>query len=526
MESSAIYKEKVMKRLIHLLTILIVPMLFMVAQGLADEEGGLLYSCRNTEQSGQSWAAAMPYASINEVRFNEVQYVVPTTPFPPFNYTSKQFATKLGYNMLVGAHNGVPNYLYDANIFGKIDALMHPRDFNTGQRLNPINMRQLFFSPMNQVTTPMMSYLNPGGVGRVQPGGTFEIFLSAAQIKFAFGIAAGVNINLDAVALHYAPNDPNWPQQDQGIYLSLEGLTAINIIDWGAVAVNDGAILRIPGNCINYVASPYDGSAIVSAITVAGCGQIVCSEAADVDPMVANSGICDTGGVPILAIGDLDGLTLPESAAGYFTTNVILGRPVHHLWFSGLNLVGAGIVSTEPGGVPPMLGSIAILNGVPMAGLGDQVGLVTPAPPGVANLNGLALTEKDLSHFVMDTPTPEIGPAPLPITAHLQIGGAVLPAPAAGPLCVGLNLAAPVVDFGAPFPSYPGTFPELFMPWWPPLPPFLWGAPPVLADECANLSINFGPVLGPLAGQYLYAQSYLVGGAVIPLSAPLKLAFY
>lgn len=450
-----------MKTLLFLTAVLALP-----AGLFGQQQGGLLYSCRFDEMSNQSTAGL---AAINEVRDDEVQYVWPE---PGAAIRSKQFAPHLGYNMLVGDYDGDQIY-HDPNLFGRIDALLRPRRKDGSTISDPLSMRHLFFSPRDDVLTihpplapPMSSNLLESDVGRILPGGRFELFLSEAHVRSAFGIPNTDEVNLDAVCLHL---DPNWAPEHQGIYLSFENTRVITIAT-GVFTVLDGAILRIPEDQIIWTVSAYDGESLLVQNVTPNSGQIILLEA-EVDAMVLNSGVRDNAGNLCGTVVDVDGLTLPD-APGYFKSKHAPG-PIHHLWFSGYRMTGAGILSTELGG------SIPTLNGVPMGNAvgpttGLQVGLVTP---NVRSLDGLALTPDKLAHFVTDSPTPY--PA-APGVIRVQIGGgAAVPGTI---LFWGLGVnALGGVDMGIPV-AY-AAFPEYF-------PHTYWNFVIIGADDCGEWAVN------------------------------------
>ena len=494
-------------------------LLALPAAGMAAEDGrGLLFTTRFDEQSNQS---SVPYDALNYVHDEEVQYVVPEDTINPlFDYTSKQWATNLGYNFLVGDYDGDGDY-YNRSIFGAVDALLHPRKGN-GARIYPITMRQLFFSPREEVASviaaapPFVSTLRPADVGRIVPGGLFEIFLSEDQVRDAFRISPNEKFNIDAIMLH---KTDQWSPQYQGIYLSFEDAVTITI-SGGTYTVNDGAVLRIPGNGIAWTVSTYDSVSLLAGSVTPGTGQIILTES-DVNAVVATSGVKNNSGSPVSSIGDLDGLTLPK-VSGYFTSQHVTG-PVHHFWFCGYNTAGGGaILSTEYGG------SIPTLNGVPMANndpgtaasTGEQVGLVTPG--GVGSLNGLAITGDDLSHFVLDSTTPQpSGPGVI----NVQIGGApAYPGNVFFGWEIGIGTAGGV-DVGGPPPGifaiHPGTFPEFFRPHSMKL-PFLVPVA-VDSDNCAEWTIDVTPFYPLVVGRNLRFQAAFPSKPDIWLSAPCKI---
>jgi hypothetical protein len=99
---------------------------------------------------------------------------------------------------------------------------------------------------------------------------------------------------------------------------------------------------------------------------------------------------------------------------------------------------------------------------------------------------------------------------------NVEIGGGDIPFSI---VHLGCDLADPVIDVGLTpwFLLYPGSFPELFYPCCPP-PAF-----PTGPDGCQELNIFYGIWLPP--GTSIFFQMYLLTGAEICLSAPMKIEF-
>ena len=109
---------------------------------------GLLYTPRHQETSQQ--CAGTP--ALNEVRSNEVQYVVPDPASP---YDSEQFAPLQAYTTMIGDNN-LDGLYWEPHLFGEqptvagedftgIDALLRARD-SQGRAIRPVNARNLFLS--------------------------------------------------------------------------------------------------------------------------------------------------------------------------------------------------------------------------------------------------------------------------------------------------------------------------------------------------------------------------------------------
>jgi hypothetical protein len=251
--------------------------------------------------------------------------------------------------------------------------------------------------------------------------------------------------------------------------------------------------------------SPFDGESVLVQSVIPNSGQIILLES-EVDAMVSNSGVRDNGGNPLTAVVDVDGLTLPN-APGYFFSQHTPGQ-IHHLWFSGYSMTGAGILSTEGGGTIPFLNGVAMAsNGSPTTGV--QVGLV---PPNVRSLAGLALTPDALYHFVTDSPTPNPSGAG---TIKVQIGGCP-PAPNAFLLWNLGQVISGGVDVGIDVGALN------FREWYPHVVMNLVGIGP---DRCGewNFMITDG-IFNNLKGRNLRFQAH-VGGGALWLSTPCKIQF-
>lgn len=449
-------------------------------------QNGLLFATRATETSKQCPALS----AINRVDPNEVQYVVPLAGAP---FTSKQFAPRVGYDVMIGDGDGDATY-YEPALFRGIDALVTP--VRTAGPMRP-NARSLWFSVIASTPCVAGGVFDPADIGRILPGGTLERFVSAATIRTAFGIPATVPLNVDAAAYHLPT----------GLYLSFEDTVTIMLAS-GPFTVTDGAIVRIPSAALALGVSPYDGALRLTG-AAAGSGQVIATEAM-IDAWAAASGIDNAGAAAVAAIDDTDGLEL-DPLGGVFSSP-FAGVAVPNLWVAGSALTGGGVISSRLGG------SIPVLNGVPLgnalgATSGAQVGLATV--PSVQSLNGLALTVRDLCHFATETPTPRIV-APGPLT--IEVGGVDAGVGAAFLFLAPGVVGAGGVDASLPFPSV--CFPELYV-------NVFLAAVPIGADGCGEWSLPINAaLLGGLAGSRIGFQAWYFAGVGHHLSTPLAVQFF
>lgn len=454
---------------------------------------GLLYTTNQPETSTQ----CPPLPGITTVAVNDIEHIVPAIP-PAW---PGAFQTRQACEVMWGDQDGDGSFA-EPTLFGRIDALLPP--FHVGGGAIQPNGRNVWFSPEVQTTALVGApLLHEAELGRMLPNGVLEEFINRAQVYAAFGLPAAAQANIDAAAMVW----------NVGLFLSFENAVNINTAFNGMVAgVPDGAILAIPFNSIVWAASAYDGAAVVANV-VAGSGVIVLGEP-QVDALVAASGIRDNAGVPVMAIGDTDGLEADPQGGMFFSQGLVEhqqfpGGMVPNLIFCGQNLTGGGIVSTS--------GNIAVVNGVPMgnaagATTGADLGLVTAG--GVGSLNGLGLTGVVQPRFVTACTSRLLAPGNINFEVAADPGGVVLfalqhlPPPASGIFpCVGLGFAG---------------FPDAYL-----LPPTPHGGV-VAGGWFAPTPIAVPPPVWALAaGSVLLVQAlHLTAGGALELSTPSVCQLY
>ena len=434
---------------------------------------GLLFTPRFDESSDQ----CPGMVALNQVRRNEVQYVLPN-PSPP--YGSQQFVALTAYNTMIGDHDGDGDY-WEPDLFadpadpdsGALDALLHPVDMS-GQLIDPLNAHRLFVSCSIQVDHSLGAAfgwpLGPGDVARILPSGLIERFISAQQVRRAFGITGPVDV--DAIAYHY-----DQQRQSGAIYLSFEDdeLTSV------AGLVQDGAILRIPATGFTRGFSGYDGATLIATV-MRDSGQLILTEA-EVDMLVIAADVADTAGAQVVAIGDTDGLELDPLGSTF-------GAGDPNLLFCGSNLEGGAVLTTYGGGKIAVLETVELASHTGTPTTGAQVGLL---PGKVRSLDGLAVNTNRQCNLVADTPDPSCGGC----VASIEVGGGV-------PTLCAYWLLGAAADAGPPDPTIGfmnACFPEVL--------PFIVATADLLdADGCGQHSI----FLGALAGWHVTWQVVSLDG--------------
>ena len=312
-----------------------------------------------------------------------------------------KFAPRDAWATLIGDEDG-DSVIQEAFLAGKIDALLWKQGGGAGQGEYMGNPRDLYFSPAVDLLDCVNLNGSPkrfldGDVGRVAPDGQFVWFLREAQIRAAFQIPAGEAINVDAVAADCGR---------QRVYLSFEESHTLFTTNAGVVAVGDGAIVCIP---VATCGEP---------CTVAAASGLLVATEAEVDAMVANSGVRDRNGALCTSVGDVDGLHAgPQSWTNQWGT-------WNDLLFTGEDLTGGIVLSTLPAGAGAGFGSIPAINGERLgnaagATTGRQIGL-DDSMQNVGSLNGLELQRRPC-RFVLETATPTAAAGG---AIDVQIGGA------------------------------------------------------------------------------------------------------
>jgi hypothetical protein len=227
------------------------------------------------------------------------------------------------------------------------------------------NTRQVYLSKEGSTTNSSALFAD-GDVFRFVAQGVVEKFLTEAQLLTALGQASG-DLDLNAICQTTAGD----------LFVSFEAAELVN-----GVSLEDGGFAMIPAAAITY-----DGNGNVSAVTNASA--VIVATEADVNAMIAQSGVrTSVGGAPSTSI-DLSGLELDPNGGTWTTPQGSLVVPNVLFTWDGFSNDGA-ILSTAGGG------SIAVINGVPMgspvATTGLQVGLL-PESTGIFGINGLAIAD-------------------------------------------------------------------------------------------------------------------------------------
>jgi hypothetical protein len=290
-----------------------------------------------------------------------------------------------------------------------------------------VGPRDVFFS--KESTDGFGTAIEDGDVFRYSAQGTLEHFVREDELAIALGQPGG-DIDLNAIC-----------QSDTGdLFFSCE-------FDESAPGgtLEDGGIAAIAASDITY-----DAMGNVAGITP-GSAVIVASEA-DVAAMILNSGMATSvGGVPSTTSLDLGGLEIDPNG-GTWVSPQPGGQVLPNLLFVWLGFSNdGGILSTANGG------SIASVNGVPMASAtattGTQIGML-PGSTGIFGINGLALIPQRAEPLVVENYPVNLITSSTILFTRQEIsgatpGGTVLTIIAAGPLAVGGF--APAVPAPAPF---------------------------------------------------------------------------
>jgi len=237
---------------------------------------------------------------------------------------------------------------------GDIDAI-----FRKAADAGPFGMRDVFIS--KESNTDFGPGVEDGDVFRYAgPLGALEVFITEAHLQTALGTASS-SVDLNAICQN-AAGDIFF-----SVSLSLTGIT------------DDGDLWMIPNSLITY-----DGSGNVSSVN--GLGTKVATEA-EMLALVTTSGFRTSVGGDVSTSFDLSALEIDPNGGSW--TPLSSGQTIDNVIFgwSGFSNDG-GIISSSGGG------SVAVINGVPMASTtatqGDQIGLL-PDSTGLGGLEGLAL---------------------------------------------------------------------------------------------------------------------------------------
>ncbi|MEX1024032.1 MAG: hypothetical protein WD226_03050 [Planctomycetota bacterium] len=218
-----------------------------------------------------------------------------------------------------------------------------------------VGPRDIYMS--KEANTNLGGLVDDGGVFRYDAQGSIEVFVSEDDLN----LATGGSIDLDAIC-----------QDDQGnLYISIA-------LDSGGFT--DADVILIPAAAITYDAND-NVSAIVagSAISLSGDPEL--------NGWVANSGFATSVGGSAASTLDLSGLEIDPAGGTWVSPITQTAHPNLLFVWSGFSNDG-GILSTAGGG------SIATINGVPMASAtattGAQIGLL-PDSTGLGGIMGLGL---------------------------------------------------------------------------------------------------------------------------------------
>lgn len=364
---------------------------------------GYVFSTSQTETTASGSGGTV----LQTLRPNEVAAV---EFFPCPVISAEKWSPRTCYNTMAGDDDADGAY-DNAAMFGSIDALCDV--------LSPVlcpTPRSVYWSPSVAMFTNISGApgLRPGDTARIVRNGSgdgqVEHFLTAEQVQTALGMPVSpVVVDVDAICA-----DPSF-----GIFLSLDQTHAVNCT-CGTVIVQDGDLIAIPPGAITWtldlrVAAVVPGSAVV------------CYTEAQMDLMVASSGIKNRFGACLTQIQDLEALDIdysgPVTSAGQCTTGFVT-TPA--LVFSGELMTGCGLCTTAGGGQiwTGGCGPMGAQCGTVFATLGNQLGLQpTSAVVGVASY----VSAFSLSHPSRFTLEPQLHTVTLPTAISVDLYTPVFP---------------------------------------------------------------------------------------------------
>jgi hypothetical protein len=298
------------------------------ADGLAAQNLSWLFTTSQTEttQSGSGGTV------LQTLRPNEVARL---EHFSCPALSAEKWGPTTCYQTMAGDADNNGDY-YDPVRFGTIDALL---DFP-----NPVlgcrSQRTLFWSPSRALPTSVSGLpgMRPGDAARIvrigANEGQVEYFLRVEDLQLAMGMTTTPVVDLDAIAA-----DPAY-----GAFFSLDATHTVNTI-CGVTTVQDGDLLVIPASCITWTPDFRVTSVIPD------CAEVGYTEA-QMDAMVANAQIQDRFGTCLTQIIDLEApdidCTGPVTAVVSCPGTAIF---VPTFVFSGESMTGAGLCSTQAGGI-------------------------------------------------------------------------------------------------------------------------------------------------------------------------------
>ena len=394
--------------------------LLLAGVGLASGQESLFFSTAPPPGATEQTLSGSSGTLLATLRREDLAIVSPGAAMP---YSAETYLSHQNWNTLAGDRN------CDAAVFqpiltGGIDAIAvcQPSGMQADR-----NHRVFLSSALDIPAAGGMPAIADGDVFSYRANGMIAFMLTEDQIRSVFDIAPGEPVDVDAVTV-----------DDKGtIYLSLEQtVTALGVV------VDDGAVLVIPHDKVFW-------SDCGVADTIPSTGGILYTEA-DMDFMIANSGVGSPSGAPVTVVLDIDGLDADRHAPTKIYQVYNYGNlEVAELRFTAMAAHGGAVLTTELGG------SIAVMNGAALAAAapsptnGSGVGLL----PGMVRwLNGIASIDKDPPVRV----TLDTDDAVIAGSLRLDLGGA----DPGAPVLIGLSpyagacAAPPSVPLGNPGHSY------------------------------------------------------------------------
>jgi hypothetical protein len=214
--------------------------------------------------------------------------------------------------------------------------------------------------------------LRDGDVFRYSDQGEVLYFVREAQLLDGFGTPGDIDLNAicqtDAGDLFFSVSDVAPPFGSQG------------------------SIFFVPTTAI-----VYNSAGSISAIATGSVVEIATQ--AQMGAMVANSGMRTSTGSSVTTFGDVGGLEIDPNGGTW--VSVLDGQTYPNLLFTWPGSGNDGAILSTDGG-----GSIATINGVPLASTqqtnGSQIGLL-PTVVGIHGLEGLAVIDERPAPLVLET---------------------------------------------------------------------------------------------------------------------------
>lgn len=345
-----------------------------LATSAAQAQNSLLF-CMDSDHETLDNGGGLPAAGT--LVEDEVGMVTPIAGVP---YSAQTFLSLDAQYTYMGDADGDGTYVDSSTtpLGGPLDAVFVKR--HIGAPVGLVTPRDVYTSHESDNDLP--ATFDDGDVFRFAGKGVLDVFVTEQQLDDAIG-GGSTLFELDAIC-----QDP-----DGNLYVSFAGTETVGVAD---DSVEDGGIVFIPVDT-GAGGITYDlVTGNVVSITFDSAREL--ADEADMEAMMAASGMATSvGGAPTTS-SELSGLDLDP--AGGTWTSPIDGIEYPNLFFCWGGFSNDGAVLSTAGG-----GTIATLNGVPLASttatVGTQIGML-PEGTGLQGLNGLAVIGAQTHEFVCE----------------------------------------------------------------------------------------------------------------------------